>query len=132
MHNAFATELVPFHSCEYPACSFFDLIDSIWKGPKEASSPLHRFCTLMRKMNAKSFLQEKLILNQELSEEKEMVEKYFDGEVELEATRLTFFCSPPDFLKWDTSKEIVEKYILGYGVIVTLKSQDKYHRSHLT
>jgi hypothetical protein len=131
MHNAFASKLELFQPCEYPACSFFDLIDSIWKEPKGTSSPLHRFCTLMRKMNAKSFLQEKLILNQELSEEKEMVEKYFDGEVELEATRLTFFCSPPDCLKWDAPKKTFEKYILGYAVIVTLKFQKKYHGSHL-
>jgi len=107
------------------------LIDTIWKGLEERSYPLHRFCTLMRKMNAKSFLQEKLILNQELSEEKEMADKYFGGEVELDAIRLTFFCSPPDFLKWDAPKKTFEKYILGYAVIITLKFPKKHHSSYL-
>jgi hypothetical protein len=120
MHNAFATKSEPFQPCEYPICSFFDLIDSIWKGPKERSYPLHRLCTLMRKMNAKSFLQEKLILNQELLEEKAMAEENFGAEIKLDAVRLTFFCAPNKFLNWDKSEEHLSKHILGYAVIATL------------
>lgn len=131
MHNAFATKLEQFQLCEYPTCSFFDLIDSIWKGPEENSYALHRFCTLMRKMHAKSFVQEELILNQELLEEKAMAEEYFNGEVELDAIRLTFFCGSPDLLKWDTPEEVFEKYILGYAVIATLKFQEQLHGSFL-
>lgn len=131
MHDAFATKLEQFQPCEYTTCSFFDLIDSIWKGPEESSYALHRFCTLMRKMNAKSFLQEELILNQELLEEKAMAEEYFDGEVKLDATRLTFFCGQLDLSEWDTHKENFEKYILGYAVIVTMVMSDNSSNTYL-
>ncbi len=42
MHDAFATKLESIQSCEYPDCSFFDLIDLIWKGSEARSYPLHR------------------------------------------------------------------------------------------
>jgi hypothetical protein len=131
MHNAFAIKLERLQSAEYPACSFFDLIDSIWEDRKERSYPLHRFCTLMRKMHAESFIQEKLALNQELLEEKEMAEKYFGGEVKLDATRLTFFCGSPKLLKWNAPNEVFEKHVLGYAVVVTLKPQGQCPSSFL-
>jgi len=131
MHNAFAAKLERFQPCEYPTCSFFDLIDSIRKGPKESSCALHRFCTLMRKMHAKSFVQEELILNQELLEEKAMVDKYFRGEIQLDATRLTFFSAPPDFLSWDSPEEYFEKHVLGYAVIVTMIMPDNHPNTYL-
>lgn len=120
MNRAFATKNELFQPCEYPTCSFFDLIDSIWKGDKERSYPLHRFCTLMRKMNARSYVQEELIQNDELLEEKNMAEVFFGTEVKLDAARLTFFCAPHELLGWDNSVEQLEKYILGYAVIVTM------------
>ena len=126
MYNAFATKSERFQTCEYPACSFFDLVDSLWKGP-ETSYPLHRFCTLMRKMNALSYIQENLILNRELSDEKEMLQIKCENNVELKPTRLTFFCAPHEFITWDTPSEELKKYILGYVVIVSWKTRGEYH-----
>ncbi len=131
MNKAFATKKEPFQPCEYPTCSFFNLIDSIWKGDKERSYPLHRFCTLMRKMNVQSYVQEELTLNEELLAEKNMAEEYFDAEIKLDAVRLTFFCAPKELLNWDKSEEYLSKHILGYAIIVTMVLPDNTFNTYL-
>jgi hypothetical protein len=131
LNKAFAAKKEPFRPCEYPICSFFDLIDSMWKGDKKRSYPLHRFCTLMRKMNARSYVQEDLILNEELLAEKNMAEEYFGDGIKLDAARLTFFSAPNEFLNWDKSEEYLSKHILSYAIIVTMVLSDNTFNTYL-
>ena len=70
MKNAFATKQKLLESCQVPF-SFYQFIDDLWHRGTN-SHPLHRLCTLMRKMKAKSFMREELALNEELLEEQNM------------------------------------------------------------
>ena len=69
MKNAFAKELRPLESCQAPF-SFYQLVEDLY--PESNPHPMRRLCTLMRKMKVKSFIQEELILNEELLEEQNM------------------------------------------------------------
>lgn len=120
MEDAFAVKEESLQSCEFPT-SLFKLIESVWEGDND--QPLHRFCSLMRKMKVKSFVQEELLLNQELIDEKEMASINLGYAIDLQATRLTFFCHLPESKKWDEAS-LQEDHILGYAVIVTLKAPD--------
>ena len=116
MKDAFAKELKNLEPCDPDAISFFELIESIWEGLN--NQPFHRFCTLMRKMNVRSYVREELILNQELLDEQEMLRIHLKSNVVLAAERLTFFASLPESLEWGDIKQLPESHILGYAVIV--------------
>jgi hypothetical protein len=118
MEGVFATQVEPLKPCRPSDRSFFELVESIWSGPN--FQPLRRFCSLMRKMNAASFVQEQLVLNQELIDEKEMACSCFNEQIELEAKRWTFFCYLPESLDWN-DESLLDQHILGYAVIVYLK-----------
>lgn len=117
MRDAFAKKIEKLQSCELQTVSFFELIETIWEGPND--QPFHRFCTLMRKMNALSYVHEELILNQELLDEREMLRiNLKSNDVDIIAERLTFFASLPLSLEWGDKKQLPENHILGYAVIV--------------
>ena len=76
MKDAFAKEQKPLESCQAPSFSFYQLIDDLWHQGGNPN-PLHRLCTLMRKMKVKSFIREELELNEELLEEQNMaIQRY--------------------------------------------------------
>lgn len=100
MKDAFAKEQKPLESCQAPSFSFYQLIDDLWHQGGNPN-PLHRLCTLMRKMKVKSFIREELELNEELLEEQNMAIQRYNQNVGLTATRLTFFRSLSSPLKWD-------------------------------
>lgn len=127
MEDAFAVKEESLRSCELPA-SLFELIESVWEGDND--QPLHRFCSLMRKMKAKSFVQEELILNQELQDEKSMLDVHFGLPINLEATRLTFFCHLTDSKKWNND-DLADNHILGYAIIVKIHLPDGNILTHL-
>jgi hypothetical protein len=127
MEDAFAVQEESLQSCESPM-SFFKLIESVWEGNND--QPLHRFCSLMRKMKARSYVQEYLILNQELQDEKYMLDKYFGTSVNLEATRLTFFCHITESKKW-SDENLTGDHILGYAIIVKIHLPDGTIQTHL-
>ena len=129
MKNAFATEQKLLESCQAPF-SFYQLIDDLWHQGRN-SHPLHRLCTLMRKMKAKSFIREELELNGELLEEQNMVTERCRQTVDLTATRLTFFRSLPSSSKWDDPDELPDDHILGYAVIATLKLPCDQYKTYL-
>ncbi|MFH1097394.1 MAG: hypothetical protein ABH886_09200 [Candidatus Desantisbacteria bacterium] len=128
MQDAYATEFCELRTAE---CSFFNLIDSIWEGEQWNNAPLHRIFSLMRKMNARSYLQEPLALNTELKEEKEMAEQRCKGAVDLKAIRLSFFCSFPEDDGWKNEKRLPNEHLLGYAVVVSLILPDNSHRSYV-
>lgn len=130
MYLAYATELTDFHSCD-PPFSFYEFIDQVMPGENTNRNPFHRLCTLMRKMHARSFLLETLNLNEELQQEKNMLDQKFSGDIEFAAKRLTFFCVPPEKLHWDDPDATLEKYLLAYAVIVTFTLPDNNAVSHI-
>ncbi len=94
-----------------PGFSFFyDLIRKECNGLSPA--PLHRICTLMRKMGAQCFLREELVPNQEISDEQQAATVRTGGNVGLKAVRLTFF---RDIGTWRELNEV-----LGYVVLMGL------------
>ena len=131
MKDAFAKEQKPLESCQAPSFSFYQLIDDLWHQGGNPN-PLHRLCTLMRKMKVKSFIREELELNEELLEEQNMATRRCKQKVSLTATRLTFFRSLPSPLKWDDPDELPpDDHLLGYAVIATLKLPDEEYRTYL-
>lgn len=127
MEDAFAAKEESLQSCE-PPMSFFELIESVWDG--DNSQPLHRFCSLMRKMKAKSFVREDLVLNQELNDEKNMLGVRFGTSINIEAERLTFFCYLPESKNWN-DEGLTQDHILGYAIIVKITLPDGNVRTHL-
>ena len=126
MKDAFAKKQKLLESCQAPSFSFYQLIDDLWHQGGNPN-PLHRLCTLMRKMKVKSFIKEELELNEELLEEQDMATKRCKKTVGLTATRLTFFRSLPSLPKWDDPDKLPDDHLLGYAVIATLELPgDKY------
>ncbi|HEX4083619.1 MAG TPA: hypothetical protein VHY22_01810, partial [Chthoniobacteraceae bacterium] len=113
-----------FHSASEPIlidCGskysfFFDLIEPTWIGFN--NSPLHRICTLMRKMGVKSYVKEELPIIGELADEVTAAKRRVDNRgVQGTASRLTFFRKYPKKGDW---WELTEVDILGYAVIMKL------------
>jgi hypothetical protein len=70
-------------------------------------------------MHALSYVHENLVLNRELSDEREMLQIHLkSNDVDITAERLTFFASLPGSLEWGEPKQLPESHILGYAVIV--------------
>lgn len=130
MQKAYAKKVLRLKSCE--SVHFFKLIDKIWKGEECAPYPLHRFFSLMRKMNADSYVDEELDLNAELLDEQEMATHRCGGTVKItQVKRLTFFGSLPSSKKWDNKEDLPDDHLLGYATIVTLCLPNKTYRTYL-
>lgn len=97
-----------------PGFSFFyDLIRKECNGLSPA--PMHRICTVMRKMEAECFVREELESNQEMLDEQNSAAVRTGGTVGLKAVRLTFFRNGAAGGSWRNVSEI-----LGYLVLVGL------------
>ncbi|MFX0203218.1 MAG: hypothetical protein ACFFCW_44510 [Candidatus Hodarchaeota archaeon] len=105
----------PSPAIDLTQISFYDLIKSVCKGPNPM--PLHRVCTLMRKMNAKWLVEESLEETSELSKEFAAVRKRCGKNTDCKATRLSFFA---DVGKGDWRHQDCRKGILAYVVLITL------------
>jgi len=135
MNDAFARDLRVPVGCD-PPFSFYSLIEDLYARPSHQGRepncrPIHRFCTLMRKLRAKSFIAEDLILNRELTDEKEMACKVCGEDATLRARRLTFFRVPPERLTWDKPAAAFEQHLLGYAIVVTLQLSKDHWRTYL-
>lgn len=131
MKDVFAKDQQKLESCQ-PPYSFFELVDDLWHHESNPNpNPLRRLCTLMRKMKVKSLVKEELELNEELLEEQNMVAKRYERDVDLTATRLTFFRSLPSSSRWDDREELPNNHLLGYAVVVTLTLPDNEHNTYL-
>jgi hypothetical protein len=116
MNNAFAIDEPNLTVCHKGYSFFFDLIAKNWHGNN--SAPLHRICTLMRKMGVACFTSEVLGSNAEIESEKKAVVTRTGGNVEIQAVRLSFFKTlPPGGGNW---RDIPETDFLGYTVVATL------------
>ena len=113
------------HSCESgtPGFSFyFDLIAPLFGHNCQAEGAIHRLCSLMRKMGAKTLIKEELEPNQEICEEFADLETRIGKGLmnETEAIRFTFFAAPrPSQDEWQN--ELPESSFLGYAVVLSAK-----------
>ena len=68
MHNAFAKSLPVWTQCSIDGFSFyFDLVNTEWRDTTIPNSPLHRVCTLMRKLEVAAFVREDAKVWQQLA-----------------------------------------------------------------
>jgi hypothetical protein len=112
--------------CRRPYSFFFDLIDPLMVGvdanPRVNSNPLHRVCSLMRKMKADFLVKEQLRSHELLSEESIAVSVRTGVHVVASATRITFFRNSPELRAYP---DYPESTCLGYVVIFDLKLENK-------
>ena len=107
------------HCCEpgTPGFSFFNLIAELWRGcPNDGA--VHRLCSLMRKMGAKTLIQEEIEANEEIIHEFEDIETRI-GKKFIEppqAYRLTFFAASCPDQDW---MSLPESSLLGYAIALT-------------
>jgi len=82
-------------------------------------------------MQARSYVEEDLLPNSELTNEKEMASKRCRGQVKIHTKRLTFFASLPRSRTWQDPNELPDRDILGYAIIATLTLPNKEKRTFL-
>jgi len=126
MLDAFASAEPVLKNCEPGFSFFFELIRKECNG--EGSRPLHRICTLMRKMGVRSFVREDLEKNPELLGEQSDASIRTRGPAHLKAVRLTFFRDCPANNSW---RDVAADSILGYAVVATLTLPDKTARVYI-
>jgi hypothetical protein len=116
MHDAFASAESKLVDCRKNFSFFFDLIGKELVG---SNAPMHRICTLMRKMRVEAILREELILSKELNEERDAYAIRVDSGIttSARAVRFTFFRKMPASGDW---KDLGNEDIMGYAVILTL------------
>ena len=115
-----------------PCDSFFRIIDNYW-GDKFTSNrrPIHRLCSLMRRMGAKVIIEEYLFEgdDHELDEEREALAKYFKEPVSLDGSvKLTFVVKD---LTIDQINKLRATFILGYVIIVNGRCKAKPNFSYI-
>jgi hypothetical protein len=118
MKNVFSNIDPVLVLCESNYSFFFDFVAKEMAGPKTA--PLHRVCSLMRKMKVKCFVREELEENSEIKEELAAVALRADRKVQAKAIRYTFFRTAPANGSW---KALEDTDVLGYVVVLKLEPE---------
>src|SRR5437899_4365355 len=127
MKDAFASTDPRVVDCRPGFSMFFDLIRQ--ECDNCGHLPLHRICSLMRKMGVQSFTREELVPNQEIQEERQSAERRTDnGTVRLSAVRFTFFKGLPANMQW---QNLSKTECLGYAVLIILILPNKTKRCYL-
>lgn len=118
MDNVFAKNSPKIKNCERSGYSFyFDLISLLWE-KRTNEGAIHRLCSLMRKMGAKTLINEELEPDAEILQEFQDLEKRI-GEKLIQSTaiRISFFsCSNNQ--DW---RNFPKSAFLGYAVILKIK-----------
>ena len=128
MDGIFCKEEPQLLVCRIPGYSFFfDCIRSLWSGDK--FHPIHRICSLMRKLGVTHLSREELNIDGELMQEHVDLEDHLDADVDFKATRISFFrCANQVDLHW---KQLRDNDLLGYMVIATFRWSDKSPQSYV-
>jgi hypothetical protein len=124
MKNVFSKAEPVLVPCESKYSFFFDFVAKELPGPNTA--PLHRVCTLMRKMKVKCFFKEELEHDAEISEEVASLSVRTDTKIKADAVRFTFFRRAPASGSWE---ELEDKDILGYAVILRVDPALEFERA---
>ena len=116
MHGVFASAESKLVDCRKNFSFFFDLIGKELVG---SNAPIHRICTLMRKMRVEALLREELTLSNELIEERDAYAIRIGSGItaSARAVRFTFFRKMPASGDW---RDLGDEDIMGYAVILTL------------
>jgi hypothetical protein len=125
MHRAFASAESKLVDCRKNFSFYFDLIEKELAG-HNTNAPLHRICTLMRKMGVEALLREDLTLTNELIEERDAyaIRNGSGITASARAVRFTFFRKMPASGEW---RELGAEDIMGYAVILTLTTKGNIH-----
>src|SRR5437899_2939500 len=127
MKDTFASAEPRVIDCRPGFSLFFDLIRQ--ECNDLGHLPLHRICSLMRKMGVQSFTREDLAPNQEIQEEQQSAQvRTNGGAIGLSATRFTFFRHLPAQMDW---RDLTGKECLGYAVLLTLTLPDNSKRCYI-
>src|ERR1039457_2541055 len=99
MDGAFASSESKLVDCRKNFSFYFDLIEKELVG---SNAPIHRICTLMRKMRVEALLREELTLSKELNEERDAYAIRIDSAINTNAraVRFTFFRRMPASGDW--------------------------------
>jgi hypothetical protein len=85
-------------SCSPSYSFYFDFIPLVFKAPKSDRAPIHRLCTLARKMGAKCVVMEKTPQRIDITKEIEKVEKHFGKPGKVRIFSISFFtCEAFDY-----------------------------------
>jgi hypothetical protein len=121
LHGVFSKslEVIPCEGGRPGYSFFFDLIAPIWRGCK-AEGAVHRLCSLMRKMGARTLLKERLEPSEEICGEFEDLQKRIGKEFsgEPEAHRLSFFAESCRRHDWQS---LSAASFLGYAVVLSVR-----------
>lgn len=125
MDGAFASTESKLVDCRKNYSFYFNLIEKELAGQNN-TAPIHRICTLMRKMGVESLLREELALSNELIEERDAyaIRSGSGITTTAKAVRFTFFRKMPDSGDW---RELGDDDIMGYAVILTLVIPGNVH-----
>ena len=126
MHCVYSKGSPEVVSCESgrPGYSFyFDLIAPLW-GSCAAEGAIHRICSLVRKMGARTLIKEELVPNEEIAREFADLQTRIGKPLPQPpvAWRLTFFAAPCPETGWVS---LPESSLLGYAVVVCAKLPPK-------
>ena len=115
--------------CRRPYSFYFDLIVSVWKSPTQPSSnlPLHRICTLARKMGAQSIIMESATSIPNVREEIDDFDAANGGGGSAEAIAITFFSK---FLGEESLEDLNPSELLGQVIVINYKSSGSQSFSH--
>lgn len=101
---------------------YHDLIAKVWAGgPDEVrAAPLHRICTLARKMGVRQILSEDALAWPEVADELDALERLDGGVGEVRASALTFLCRPVH-----EARPLVAGDVIGQAILVTYPSEGR-------
>lgn len=119
MDGTFALADSKLIDCRKNYSFYFDLIEREWAGTSNRA-PIHRICTLMRKMGVEALLREELILPAELIEERDAyaIRRGSGISTTERAVRFTFFRRMPNSGDW---QDLDDEDVIGYAVIFTIQ-----------
>lgn len=122
MLNHFALNPPVVTGCQSPYSFFLQLVAPLFVSSTSRIDPLHRMCSLMRKMGAQCFVTEGLEVDGEIEEERAAASQRTGDHVTAFATRYTFFRATAPAEEWS---EFANDKVLGYAVVVSLALPDR-------
>jgi hypothetical protein len=127
MKNVFSKKEPVLVLCEKNYSFFFDFVAKELPGPNAA--PLHRVCTLMRKMKVKCFLREELEHDAEILAEVVALAARTGKGITATAVRFTFLRREPAGNAWE---ELRDEDVLGYVVVLRINPPLEFARAGST
>lgn len=118
--------------CRVPYSFFFDLVQRFWKSSEQIPplQPLHRVCTLARKMGAETLIIECALTRPDVLEEIEIIDATNGGNGAAEAIAISFFIGNVDPA---TMQGTNPDSLIGHAVVINYRPAGKtaFDRSYL-